>query len=152
MAEIRTRPVTFRQDASSTGTETGAGELHLQVFDKRDRTRRAALAWLTCWGLSVASLPIIFAHWVLVPGFFIAGPFVAYRYFNIGQVAKKITGSCPACRQSVELGLEASDQLPMWRYCPQCNASLYIDEGNSGQLDSDQSDRDQTRDASAMAE
>jgi len=28
------------------------------------------------WLLALGSLPIIFAHWVLVPGFFIAGPWI----------------------------------------------------------------------------
>jgi len=133
MAEIRTQSVTLKHEAAGLG----AGELHLQVFDKRDRMRRAVLAWLTCWGLALASLPIIFAHWVLVPGFFIAGPFAAYRYYHITGVPKKITGICPSCRQSMELGMEASDKLPMWRYCPQCNNSLYIDEG-VGELSSEQ--------------
>jgi len=124
MAEIRTQAVTLRHETAGPG----GGELHLQVFDSRDRMRRAVLAWLVCWGLALASVPIIFAHWVLVPGFFIAGPVAAYRYYHITSVPKKITGICPSCGQALELGLETSDQLPMWRYCSACNDSLHVDE------------------------
>jgi hypothetical protein len=129
MAEIHRQAVILRHEAAGAS----AGELHVQVFDNRDRMRRAVLAWLACWGLALASLPIIFAHWVLVPGFLLAGPFIAYRYYHVISVSKKITGTCPSCAQDMELGLETSDQLPMWRYCPLCHESLYIIEGIAGQ-------------------
>jgi len=128
MAEIRAHPVMLEHETAGTG----AGELHVQVFEQRDRVRRAAMAWLACWGLALASVFIIFAHWVLVPGFLIAGPFAAYRYYHMMSVPKKISGTCPSCGQALELGLETSDQLPMWRYCPACNESLHIKEGVAG--------------------
>jgi len=129
MAEIRTQAVKLEHETAGAG----AGELHVQWFDKRDRMRRAAITWLTCWGLALVSVPIIFAHWVLVPGFLIAGPFMAYRYYHTEIVPKKISGACPSCGQAMELRLETSDQLPMWRYCPLCNESLHIKEGVVGQ-------------------
>ena len=132
---MRTDAVILKHEAAGLG----AGQLHLQVFDSRDRRRRAILAWLTCWGLALASLPIIFAHWVLVPGFFLAAPFAAYRYYHINMVPKKITGTCPSCGQALELSMETSDRLPMWRYCSVCNESLHIDAGVAGQNSGGQS-------------
>lgn len=129
MAEIRTQAVTLKHETAGLA----AGELHVQCFDRRDRRRRAVMAWLICWGLALLSLPILFAHWLLVPGFLIAGPFVAFHYYHMTSVPKKIIGQCPSCRQPLELMLETSDQLPSWRYCSACNASLHINEGVPGQ-------------------
>jgi len=124
MAEIQINPIILSHDTAGQGS----GELHIQVFDQNDRMKRAIKALLICWGLSLASLPIIFAHWVLVPGFFLAGPYMAYRYYHILAVPKKITGVCPSCGDKTELVLETSDQLPMWRYCSACNTSLHIED------------------------
>jgi hypothetical protein len=123
MVEIDKQAVILKHESAGSSP----AEMHVQVFDSNDRTKRAIKALLICWGLSLASLPIIFAHWVLVPGFFIAGPFAAYRYYNISSVPKKIAGVCPSCGQQMELALETSDTLPMWRYCSACNASLHIE-------------------------
>lgn len=124
MAEIQIQAVTLKHEKAGTNT----GQLHRQLFNSRDRLRRSATAWLICWGLAVLSVPIIFAHWVLVPGFIIAGPFVAYRYYHIMAVPQKITGTCPSCQEALVLKLETSDKLPTWRYCSNCNESLHINE------------------------
>lgn len=102
------------------------GSLHLLEYSGQERVKRAAIAWLVCWLLAVVSLPIVFAHWVLVPGFFFAGPFAAYRYYHTLAVPQAITGRCPQCQHDITLPVEAADKLPMWRYCPQCNQSLQL--------------------------
>jgi len=129
MAEMQTQAVMLEHETAGNGV----GELHVQLFDSRDRMRRAIMAWLACWGLALVSVPIIFAHWVLVPGFLIAGPFAAYRYYHMSAVPKKISGICPSCGQVLMLSMETSDQLPMWRYCSSCNESLHIKAGMAGQ-------------------
>lgn len=129
MADNRTRAVTLKHETAGIN----AGELHIQTFNKQDRIRRAAYAWLISWALALGSLPILFAHWVLVPVFIIAGPIMAYRYYHITSVPKKITGICPSCEKELELKLETSDQLPSWRYCSVCNTSLHINEVVTGQ-------------------
>ena len=122
MPTIREEPVEFKSD----GADSRHGHLHITDYNQSDRGKRAAKALAICWGLSVASLPIIFAHWVLVPGFFLAGPFMAYRYYHIHSVPKDLSGQCPLCQQEVTIGLEANDQLPMWTYCPSCNKSIHV--------------------------
>lgn len=129
MAKTRTQAVTLKHETAGVGV----GELHIQLFNHRERIRRAATAWLISWALALLSVPIIFAHWVLVPGFFFAGPYMAYRYYHTTAVPKKITGQCPACGDELELKLEPSDQLPSWRYCSACKESLHITEGEIDQ-------------------
>lgn len=105
-----------------------ATDAHLQttLYDSADRIKRALLKLGLFWLLAIASIPIIFAHWVLVPGFFLAGPFMAWRTYQIKQVRNHASGPCPICAETVEIKLEAGDTLPKWSYCPTCNAPLQI--------------------------
>lgn len=123
MAEIDKQAVVLRHEAAGNSP----AELHVQVFDIRERRKRAIKSLLICWALALASLPIIIAHFVLVPGFLLAGPYFAYRSYHTLSLPKKIAGICPSCGQHMEVELEPSDKLPMWRYCSACNASLHIE-------------------------
>jgi hypothetical protein len=103
-----------------------AAILHITHYDARERLRRALLKLGLFWGLALASLPIIIAHWVLVPGFFLAGPWMAWRTYHVVQVRNHVTGACPACNAEVKVRLESDDVLPKWSYCPACNVPLQI--------------------------
>lgn len=108
------------------GVAAATGSLSVLEYSPRDRLRRAILACLASWGLAALSVPIILAHWVLVPGFLIAGPVIAYRFYHIHAVPKKVEAQCPLCHQQVTIPMEASDQLPLWTYCPSCNQSVRL--------------------------
>lgn len=105
---------------------TLAARLHGTRFDSRDRTKRALLKLGLFWLLAVASIPIIFAHWVLVPGFFLAGPWMAWRTYQLESILNHAEGDCPSCGNAIRIKLESGDQLPKWTYCPDCNAPLQI--------------------------
>lgn len=111
-----------------TGNESISSTASLQTtyYDPRDRLKRALLKLGLFWLLAIASLPIIFAHWVLVPGFFLAGPWIAWRTYHVTQVHNHANGPCPTCNTEVDIKLEPSDQLPKRTYCPACNAPLQI--------------------------
>ncbi len=102
------------QDGQEATTE---GIVHIVEYDHNDRVKRAAKAWIISWALAVASIPLIIAHWVLVPGFLIAGPFMARKYFRIESTPKGVDGPCPLCNQDVAIKMEGSDKLPLWSYC-----------------------------------
>jgi hypothetical protein len=69
MTTMVTRPMLLK-----SGDIINEGILHLQSFDSKERKIRAAKIWGFMWLLALLSLPIIVAHFVLVPGFLIAGP------------------------------------------------------------------------------
>ncbi|MBI1195085.1 MAG: hypothetical protein GC138_04495 [Gammaproteobacteria bacterium] len=120
------KPVSIR-GRKEDGTDVSAdGQVLIEEFDHNDRVKRAAKAWVISWALAVASIPLIIAHWVLVPGFLIAGPFMARRYFKIESVPKKVNGSCPICGESTENKLESGDKLPMWTYCSAHRDPIHI--------------------------
>jgi len=90
--------------------------------------------WGLSWLLALASLPIIVAHWVLVPGFFLAGPIWAYMRYRTPSVPDHVSGRCPSRYEEISVPLEASDRLPMWTHCPVCHASLQFVEREQAPL------------------
>lgn len=122
MAISETTPVTIKDNDS----KAREGEMLTTQFEQGDRVKRALLKLGLFWLLAAGSIPIIFAHWVLVPGFFIAGPFMAIRAYKVTQQSEQVSGVCPACEVNVSIKLEADDELPKWTYCPACNAPLHI--------------------------
>lgn len=110
----------------SVDDSTAPGGLSVQVYSDHERLIRALKIWGLCWLLAVLSLPILGAHWFLVPGFLIAGPVMGYRRYRQHSISVKVTGVCPRCRNGISLALEPRERLPLHKYCPQCGAPLYI--------------------------
>ena len=111
---------------NSEGDKSADAQLHITVFDNKARSLRALKRLGLFWLLALASLPIIGAHWVLVPGFFILGPVAAIMAYNTKEMVEKTSGVCPECRESIEVKMEPKDELPKWTYCPVCNKPLHI--------------------------
>jgi hypothetical protein len=123
MPETQIQPIHFRRNDGENSTD---GQLAVTLFNDKDRMTRALKRLGLFWLLSVGSLPIIFAHWVLVPGFFIAGPVAAVMVYKVTEAKDHAKGVCPSCGESVEIKLEPKDSLPKWTYCPSCNNPLQI--------------------------
>jgi hypothetical protein len=71
-------------------------------YDRNQRMTRALLALLACWGLAAVTILIPVLHLVLVPAFFLAGPFFAWRRLHEEATVTLIRGACPACGQPIE--------------------------------------------------
>jgi hypothetical protein len=130
MPTVTTTPV---QIQDNSGEHTVSGIFHTTHFDQSDCLKRALMKLGLFWLLALGSLFIIFAHWVLVPGFFLAGPFMAYRTYQTKSTPTDIQGDCPVCNKAMDLKLEPKDVLPKWTYCPHCNVPLHITSADSGQ-------------------
>lgn len=123
MAQTKIEPILFK---NSSGDKTNEAQLHITVFDNKDSTWRAAKRLGLFWLLALASVPLIGAHWILVPGFFIGGPIAAVMVYKIKEATEKAVGVCPQCGESIDVKMEPKDPLPKWTYCPACNQSLHI--------------------------
>jgi hypothetical protein len=104
------------------------GQLQTTRYDQGDRVKRALQRLGFFWLLAGITLFIPIAHFVLVPGFLIAGPVMAYLTYRTEAVRNHTTGTCPVCGEAVTLAMDAKDNLPKWTYCPSCNAPLQISE------------------------
>lgn len=123
MPETQIKPIHFH---GNSGEKTTDAELSITLYNDKDRMTRALKRLGLFWLLSVGSLPIIFAHWVLVPGFFIAGPIAAVMVYRTTEANDRAKGVCPNCNESIEIKMEPKETLPKWTYCPSCNESIQI--------------------------
>ncbi len=103
-----------------------AGVLESTVYSAGERTGRALKVLLVAWLLAAVAVFIPIAHFFLVPIFVIAGPVMALSRYRAEVVPEKVTGSCPACGESITIDLDPADKLPKWSYCPNCNKSLHL--------------------------
>jgi hypothetical protein len=125
MAKNIERAVQFWAKNDTLSTDA---HLHCIRYEHNERIKRAGLRLGLCWIASAASLPIIIAHWVLVPGFFIAGPLLAIQTYRKEEIISHASGTCPLCDQQIKIELEANEQLPVWRQCPNCGNTIHIND------------------------
>lgn len=114
------------QFRGNDGDISSDATLYSLEFDQSELTKRALKRLGLCWLASIASIPIIFAHWVLVPGFFIAGPIMAMTAYKMKTVPDHADGACPVCKENISFKLEPKDSLPKWNYCPSCKKSVQV--------------------------
>ena len=65
-----------------------------------ERLRRGAKLWATLWALAALSVLIPGAHFVLVPGFFVAGPIAGWLRTRQTRGVLGGEGACPARRRA----------------------------------------------------
>ncbi len=124
MTEQQSRPITI---SNSNGQQT-SGTLSYTVFSKQERVARALKTLGIFWALALVTLFIPLAHFVLVPGFFIAGPTVASLPYRAPEPPAKARGECPTCHEPFTLQLDAGDRLPKWTYCSANNDPIQLSE------------------------
>jgi len=123
MASKEKTQVVLKSDEGTTN-----GILYYTAYTGNDRTKRAVMTWLGCWLLAVITVFIPIAHFVLVPAFLIAGPIVGLSRYRQTDSKEKVVGMCPKHNAETTINLEATDKLPKWAYCPECNQSLQLSE------------------------
>lgn len=121
MTQTEIRAIVIENDSGDA-----AGTLHVRCFDTRDRILRALAALGTMWLLALVSVLIPVAHFVLVPGFLLAGPVVAFMRFRVTEINEMVVGPCPTCGDPMTIEMDASDHLPMWTYCPPAGHPIHL--------------------------
>lgn len=106
-------------------TRTSAGIAFIQEWDKKGRIKRSFKILGICWGLSIISILIPIAHFILVPSFLIAGPILALRVYGTEAMLIGGTGKCPHCDHDF---LIEKSQLnwPLQDLCTFCQSSIII--------------------------
>lgn len=122
MPTIKNTPVSI----SNNDDNITLGQMQTTWFDQGDRLKRALLRLGFFWLLAGITILIPIAHFVLVPGFFIAGPIISYMTYQTNWMRNHISGECPTCQKEITLKLESKAQLAMWTYCPACDIPLHI--------------------------
>lgn len=97
------------------------------VFNRAARVRRAAGALALAWAAALGSAFIPIAHFVLVPGFFLAGLLAFRARLGAVDVALGGRGTCPDCGSEQALDVKGRWQVPRAVTCGACQRGLTID-------------------------
>ena len=122
MPQQITRTIQLKSQAG----DTTQAEMTLKGYSSQERKKRAILTLLSFWALAALSIPILIAHFILVPGFFIGGIVLSSKRWKTEEEAESVHGTCPACRNEITINLEKKNDLPQWQYCPACSDSLEL--------------------------
>ncbi len=125
MAENITRAIEFKSQSSG---KANPAEMHVVAFSPSERKARAIKSLLIFWLIAILCIPILIAHFILVPGFFIGGIVVASRRWKAEEEGREAIGICPACDQQTTISLDKNPELPQWHDCSKCSASIELRE------------------------
>jgi hypothetical protein len=116
--------------AQDRSTQIEEGLIRIQSWNKRERLVRALKSGGLCWIAALVSIFIPLLHFILVPGFLIAGPILVY--FIFGQENRVLGGEgvCPFCHAPLILA-SATLNFPISDLCTDCHNSLKIEPWDS---------------------
>ncbi len=106
------------------GDSTTAGEATVVHFDGGERMARAGKGLAMAWGAALASVFIPVAHFLLVPGFFLAGLVVFVKRMRRKVVVDTVRGACPDCNHDQSFDTANDWCLPMHLTCANCSRLL----------------------------
>jgi len=108
-----------REDAVTTAV------VYRKSLTRHERSWRALVGLGTCWLLAIATVLVPIAHFVLVPGFLIAGPIVAWMRYGKETLVMGGLGTCPRCKAPVRVRPAAED-WPLSAACDACRAIVQV--------------------------
>lgn len=103
-----------------------SGIVQLESVTPQERRKRAARRVVICWALAIVSYYIPVAHFLLVPGFFLFGPGLAFLVYNARTVIVSGEGTCPHCQAPFEV-VKGAVEWPYFDICDKCHARVQID-------------------------
>ncbi len=106
------------------GDNSTAGVATVTTFDRAERIRRAVKGLAVAWGAALVSIFSPVAHFLLVPGFALAGVFVFTKRIRTGEVTESIHGTCPNCGHEQDFDSSSDWRLPMHLTCANCSRLL----------------------------
>ncbi|MEJ2240496.1 MAG: hypothetical protein P8X82_19580 [Gemmatimonadales bacterium] len=106
--------------------QTGVATVRTVSFDRRTRVRRAVGGLVGSWAAALVSVFIPVAHFLLVPGFFLAGLYLLFHNLRVQTSVTAATGVCPDCGREQEFEISGNWNPPHRLTCSGCQRSLLI--------------------------
>lgn len=110
---------------SSSNQKKTSGIALVQEWTQRERLKRAFKILGILWGLGLVSILIPLAHFVLVPGFLLAGPPIAFYIYQITKMIAGGKGICPNCGKEFSI-VKVPLKWPLNDLCSVCQTSVLI--------------------------
>ena len=107
--------------------ERTRGEVRILSLAPHGRVARAAKMLALMWALAIVSILVPGVHFILVPGFLVAGPVLAFKVARERSLVLGGEGTCPACGELVPIS-KGAEEWPQTDVCLHCQAFLRIEE------------------------
>ena len=107
------------------GKET-RGAVELRALSARERAVRAWKLVGLLWGLALAAVLIPIAHFILVPGLFLAGCIAGPRAYRTQEVLVAGNGACPHCGAALSFR-PGPAQWPGQETCGACQWAVTVE-------------------------
>lgn len=107
------------------GTPT-QGAVTIHTFNREQRWRRALQGLGKWWGVSLLSIFIPIAHFLLVPAFLLYGVWQFVQRIGTSELAGDARGTCPDCGREQVLELAPRWRSPQPVTCRYCHRGLQL--------------------------
>jgi hypothetical protein len=111
---------------SDTG-KSSPGEVRLEHWDKKARTKRALKFWLYSWAAALLCVALPVLHFVLVPTLLLVGPLGAWIVSTQGSSVLGGECKCPDCGMFLPL-TGGTDDWPLKDLCVHCQNRMKIEK------------------------
>lgn len=107
--------------------KTTLGSVHVKTFSTSERSKRALKTLAIFWGAAIFSVFLPIAHFVLVPGFLIAGIALPFHIYGAKSIVLGGEGNCPRCNAPFVIQ-KSSDTWPLSDTCGECFLAVKIEK------------------------
>lgn len=105
------------------------GQVRVQTWTAQDRLKRSLKALGLCWGGAIVAVFMPLIHFVLVPSLLLAGPIVAYVFYQSESVVLGGEGHCPSCQKPFKI-VRQKNKWPLKDICSSCQSEVEIVTSN----------------------
>ncbi len=109
-----------------------AGVVDVRSFDRAERLVHAWKGLALAWTGALVGFFIPVAHFLLVPGFVIAGVVLFRSKLGAREITESMTGSCPDCGLEQDFGSVGRWEPPHTVTCKGCHRSLTAKAAHNG--------------------
>lgn len=110
---------------SDRTSRSSRGEVIRVDYDAAERRLRGLQRGGIAWALAFACIFLPLVHFVLVPGFILAGPLVLFFYVNTPALIESGSGSCPDCGEVLEIA-KTQAKFPLKDQCEHCQTPIKV--------------------------
>ena len=118
---------TVELDLRGFGAQPTRAVAELEILNRRERLKRAAVIFGAGVTAALIALPIPLVHFVFVPGALVTGVTLAVLRLRQGEVFRGVSASCPLCGKEQRFTLMGRFKLPRKLHCGSCHHQLVLE-------------------------
>ena len=112
-------------EITSLSNKSREQKLYIRILTPEERKHYALKTLGIFWGLAFCSIFLPGVHFVLVPAFFLLGPYFAWNRYKVTEHLIASEFQCPECEKTVIIK-EQARHFPLELVCSSCKYVLKV--------------------------